>query len=125
MESYCLRTNSFVEGRKWEVKVIDGMLACPMCGSCGAALHQNTVAIGLRDEDKRGHPILVSGMHVTPFDATIPGRRDVIDIEFYCETCGNYDDPEDNFDGLLVLRIMQHKGATLMHWIVYDPKETK
>jgi formylmethanofuran dehydrogenase subunit E len=78
-----------------------------------APLHHSSVNVISRDsEDGPGISALSdeNGIHVKRVDAEqIYGRRDVIEIEFWCESCGE-NAPKKR------LRINQHKGNTLIQW---------
>jgi len=85
-------------------------LLCPNCG--GNFLHQEAVRIMNRDsEDKDGMMVEVGTNSEVSIrrikSADIDGRRDVLRIRFSCEGC----------IGEKILRIMQHKGTTLIEWL--------
>jgi hypothetical protein len=86
-------------------------LTCPDCGFNN--LHQTVVKVFNRSEDQDGvlTTVEVDGSaSVKPVKAQdIPGRRDALNIEFWCEHCTTSAPPK-------VLRIMQHKGSTLVEW---------
>jgi predicted RNA-binding Zn-ribbon protein involved in translation (DUF1610 family) len=91
-------------------------LRCPGCGE--TYLHHAHVSVWRRQEDE--------GVDELRFDSKSPehapdrikrlasefrsGRRHSLEISFRCETCG-WDEPGPT------LRIMQHKGQTLVEWI--------
>lgn len=83
-------------------------LRCPVCDF--DYLHQKWAKVIFRDnEDKDG--ILVSAERKKiaterVLDKDIPGRRDVIYIDFWCEGCHKHS----------ILEIMQHKGNTIIKW---------
>jgi hypothetical protein len=93
-------------------------LVCPGCGSSHSSLHHQDVRIfdrtGGEDSDGvcmnyRGH----ADMQVRPVgSAAMPGRRHSIEIDLSCEQCGG-----NETKPFATLRIMQHKGATLMKWV--------
>jgi len=87
----------------------EAALCCPKCGE--ANLHQEKIESIFRSgEDNNG--IMVTHktdmVTITPKDSNeIYGRRDVLYIYFSCEHC----------DGVLILRIYQHKGTTYIEWV--------
>lgn len=86
---------------------VEGLLSCPVCG--GQYLHHGKVTVYDRDqEDADGTVTTVRG-EVTirrAKSAAMPGRRDAVHIDFYCEEgCG------------ATLSIMQHKGSTFLEWL--------
>jgi len=89
-----------------------GHLNCPECG--GNNIHHKGVSVYLRDrEDGPGVLHLVPEHSVDKVDSfqikshQIPGRRNSLLINFWCETC-----PE-----ISTLQIIQHKGNTQLNWI--------
>lgn len=86
-------------------------LECPDCKHSN--LHQLKVITKFRDcEDSDGTCVEVSSSECKikrQKDSEIEGRRDVIYIEFSCESCG------DN-KRYKTLMIKQHKGNTVMQW---------
>ena len=85
-------------------------LLCPDCGN--NYTHHSSVNVIMRDsEDGPGTSAIssIKGVAVSRVESSqIPGRRDVIEIQLWCEQCGS-DDPK-------TLRIMQHKGNTEITW---------
>ena len=85
----------------------DNALLCPNCGSM--YLHHEAVQVFKRDrEDGPGTVATITDLVLTQRANAdvLPGRRDSLDIVFSCEECPRFP----------VLRIMQHKGRTLMEW---------
>ena len=86
----------------------DCLLMCPKCS--GQNLHQVWVKSIFRDEEDKDGTAVISTTKVTVQKRIkceqIPGRRDVIDIKFFCDGCG----------GEFILRILQHKGNTMISW---------
>jgi len=81
-------------------------------GPCGSEyLHQKVVKAKWREkEDGPGveHTTCDRGMsNMMVSKEDIPGRRDSMDVFFYCEEC----------DKDHVLRLTQHKGMTLKEWV--------
>lgn len=117
--------------------LLDGEgLVCPRCGE--GYLHQGPVRVYSRREDCDGTLTTVeceAKVSVAPFPGgRMPGRRQSLEIDFYCEICGDncYDTdqpgPSDCSCGCgecqcgnarysLTLRVMQHKGCTLVSWV--------
>ena len=94
----------------------DTALLCPKCGE--ANLHHGILDVICRKSpDEDGIKYEIDGfmqMNITPIkDEDIPGRRNNIDISFYCEYC-----PDECF----VLRIIQHKGTTYIKWVPHNIK---
>ncbi len=97
----------------------DCVLLCPNCG--GNNLHQTDVTVVLRrQEDSGGIKVttcLVDGKPASNTSSVeengpinvLPGRRDSLDIKFVCE---------DSDCRPSLLRVMQHKGNTVLSWIV-------
>ena len=87
-------------------------ILCPVCG--GNFLHHSSVNVFTRDsEDGPGTSALSTheGISITrKDDKEIYGRRDAIQIEFWCESCGENASPKR-------LIINQHKGNTLIQWL--------
>lgn len=93
------------------MKIIDGMLGCPLCGDTNG-LHHATVEIWDQNEDAD------TGLHVMvdradPWKAGIltadtsmagnpSSRRHGMKIKFFCELCGSWS----------FVSLAQHKGAT-------------
>lgn len=117
-------------------------LVCPRCGS--GYLHHGPVRVFSAQEDEDGTLTTVTceaSVTIAPCKrSSMPGRRHSLEIDFYCEDCGdNCPDigPDGNeipdpdactCGGLsecrcgkgrhpLTLRIMQHKGMTLVEWV--------
>jgi hypothetical protein len=90
-------------------------LLCPTCG--GPDLHHGGVTVyDRREDEERLHVTRVapSGTEsgVVPHEGSSnpSDRRHGIAIEFLCEHCHH------DGDGVHVLTIAQHKGATLVEW---------
>ena len=100
----------------------DFVLKCPGCNDDW--LHHESVVVQNRaSEDKDGKFITVDGLEISSRSAVnkeFPGRRDSVEIEFWCEQCHGYDETDDistlNLPGRFVLTIMQHKGQTMLSW---------
>ena len=86
-------------------------ILCPNCGK--NFMHHSSVNVINRDsEDGPGTSALSNddGVHITRVGANeILGRRNVIEIELWCETCGE-NAPKKK------LIINQHKGTTEIKW---------
>lgn len=86
-------------------------LLCPVCGS--NFTHQSSVNVITRDcEDGPGTSAVCdeSGVKVARVESEkIFGRRDAIEIEFWCESCGETAPTKK-------LIINQHKGCTQIQW---------
>jgi hypothetical protein len=97
---------------------MEDSLVCPKCG--GDNLHHRTVLTHHREtEDSAGIEVLVShegvtGRHIDADSPLFAGRRNDLVIEFTCERC---DDPTADPPVVFLLRIMQHKGRTLVEWM--------
>ena len=91
----------------------DKSLLCPHCEDF--YLHQEEVRVIFRDfEDGPGNQTRSSKdcIDITRIsDENIPGRRDVIQIDFTCEIC------DEKSPEVKTLQIMQHKGSTLVEWL--------
>lgn len=100
--------------------IVNGVLACPVCGSTN--LHHRRVSVWERfREDGDGIVVDVNGPAVTTRTCArplIPGRRNGLELEFWCEECAG----EDTASHRMVLRILQHKGSTYFEWT--PPTET-
>lgn len=94
----------------------DDVLVCPVCGY--NFIHQGSVCVMNRfKEDGDGTKTTVSldgkTVNVTHLpDSELPGRRDTVRINFWCEGC-----PRSS-----VLEIAQHKGQTFFSWVEADNK---
>lgn len=88
-----------------------GFLICPKCNKDN--LHQINAKVIFRDtEDSNGTLAIIGTKKVFTtrvLDKAIEGRRDVIYIDFWCENC-------KESDNIHTLRIMQHKGNTIIDW---------
>jgi len=94
-----------------------GRMVCPRCS--GSYLHHGYVTVRQRDgggsgEDCAGTEVTVDAddtkiLRLGAEDARWSGRRDSVEIGFWCEEC----------DEASVLELMQHKGLSLVRWI--DP----
>lgn len=91
-------------------------LLCPTCGE--PYLHHTGVRIASRHGEDCPEGMVVSfdqsslevGVRSSIAD-DFAGRRDQVDIDFWCENCPIANAP--------VLRLLQHKGETHLQWI--DP----
>lgn len=90
----------------------DNEILCPMCG--GNLMHHSSVNVITRDsEDGPGTSTRSNddGVFITRIEANeIFGRRGEIEIELWCETCGE-NAPKKK------LAIKQHKGNTKIQWV--------
>jgi len=114
----------------------DGALLCPLClqkypDGLGVWLHQTGVEAFFRNEDsgKGTHGYIA---HTESFiseggdcgrtSRNPSARRDGLIIYFFCEWCSGYGEPEQGDEEkpfvTLELHISQHKGVTLMGWLV-------
>jgi hypothetical protein len=108
----------------------DSMLLCPECNN--PMLHQIAVNVIFRDkEDADGILTKIKTKETVICrveDKDIPGRRDVLTIDFGCELCDvERDCPKgdlcfqqnwcDNHWKVHTLQIVQHKGSTFFQWI--------
>ena len=97
---------------KLGVSDTDQYLVCPCCG--GKNLHQIKARMIFKDEDMDGVEHTVSKklggeVQSRPMKAKmIAGRRDVMYIDFSCETCSEAD--------LYTLKIQQYMGKTIISW---------
>ena len=87
------------------------VMRCPSCE--GPFLHHERIMVQEGHEDEAGIAVTVDpGCRVSVRPErrdAMPGRRSSLDIEFWCEECG---------EGVFfTLRIGQHKGATMMFWL--------
>lgn len=94
-------------------------LACPNCGD--GYLHHDMVDVfeRFRYEDGDSLRFRVNGTHTETTliaEADAPGRRNSIEIRFYCENCAwdEHGQPQQVF---YVLQIIQHKGCTYLSWV--------
>jgi hypothetical protein len=101
------------------MQIRDRVLICPRCNE--GRLHQvQTTVVSREGEDQKGASVTIqSGAYlcgrdsgplmdvgtVTPDECL--GRRDSLQVTFFCEECGRDD---------LELRFVQHKGHTLVEW---------
>ncbi len=87
-------------------------IVCPDCG--GNFIHHSSVNVITRDSEGGPGTSALSnddGVHIARVEANkIFGRRDVIEIELWCETCGE-NAPKKK------LIINQHKGNKEIQWI--------
>jgi hypothetical protein len=93
-------------------------LRCPACGC--AYLHHDEVKVFCRTEDAptvtettvsdRGCTVMETGGAANPSE-----RRGGIAIHFWCEQC----------PALPVLKIAQHKGASLVSWDAQGPSKLR
>jgi len=92
----------------------DVTLVCPVCS--GEYLHQNSVKAFWRDSEDGPANVVTSTTNSVSVlreeDGKIPGRRNCIDIDFWCEAGHN-----------LTMRILQHKGCTYLSWIKIEIEE--
>lgn len=83
-------------------------LVCPNC--IGDNLHHSEVRSIFRDtEDGNGTFVAIDRKRIIKErwrSDKIPGRRDIVVIKFWCETC----------DKTSYLKIQQHKGKTYFEW---------
>jgi hypothetical protein len=101
-----------------------GNLQCPVCEDI--YLHQVATRVVFREEDSNGveHRINHFGHQAVPLDEChIPGRRDVLEIDFGCEECGDIVGIRKipvvagvGGGRLKTLVIKQAKGLTVMDW---------
>ena len=95
------------------------VLKCPRCG--GVFVRQASVCTDWRDfEDGPGTRVSsgIGGDVVTirVRSDQIPGRRSSMDVHYICESCGVLP---------YALRIAQHKGQTIVEWVLeFDPGPT-
>ena len=99
------------------VNVEEEVLHCPRCHSTGGGnLHHTGVIVYQRNEDEETTLVTVVAPNGESCSERMPSdlsgnpstRRDGVAIVFTCEQCG---------DGLR-LTIAQHKGDTLVNWLV-------
>jgi len=87
-------------------------LRCPVCGQ-SEGLHQGAVVVRNRSEDQPCNVVRVGRRGKVKKervdDSRLPGRRDTLDIDFWCECCGKLP---------CALRIYQHKGTTFLSWVL-------
>jgi len=99
-----------------------GLLLCPSCGE--GDLHSESVTTFNRKEDDeiclvtesdiRG-PSSMSMSRAAPDNPSV--RRHGISISFWCEHC------HPSVDGLVRLKIAQHKGASQIWWEFFKNEE--
>lgn len=94
------------------VEIDNDVLRCPGCQDQYSCLHQSVTRLWERDaEDADGTVIEVRGSRDFSIwhapSVLIPGRRNSLEIEFWCEMC----------ERKPVLRIGQHKGSTYIEWV--------
>lgn len=92
------------------------LLACPDC--LDGYLHHTTVDVfeRLRGEDGDSFRFRLDGHQLeTSLVPNAPGRRNSIEIRFWCENCSL--DKEGNPARFFVLQILQHKGNTYLSWV--------
>jgi hypothetical protein len=103
--------NKNYDGHSVRPVVIDnGWLQCPEC-SQEYLYHRETRVIERFTEDSDGTVVTVNDHNVslkTIETKRIPGRRDCVEIDFQCESCGE--------GSPVTLRITQHKGLMLVNW---------
>ena len=120
-----------------DVKVVDGILCCPVCeedneGSYGN-LHQYGVEAFFRGEDQdhgmhgyiSGRDLFMDARGDCGLTSSNPSARlQVMIIYFYCERHSYWDRGKAQTYFVLELNIAQHKGDTLMGWTVkkYAPQ---
>jgi hypothetical protein len=97
----------------------DDCLQCPECE--GENLHHfETRVVERFSEDNAGTIATFIEHNVTlrTLEAKdIPGRRDCIEIDFYCENCTDFPEIDGDQPGrTFTLRILQHKGETRINW---------
>ena len=95
-----------------------GALKCYECGE-SYGLHQGEVRVMSRREDEKGILTTVGAspemdsseplppVKVDPNPSGYVGRRQHLEIDFWCEHCGP----------TKTLRIAQHKGTTYVSWV--------
>jgi len=93
---------------------IEHPLLCPKCR--GFNLHQSVVTSRMRRVED-GPAVSIThkqdGSATFEPDTGAPGRRDSLDIKFWCEHC----DRDDEEGAQYTLRIEQHKGTTFLSWV--------
>lgn len=92
-------------------------LLCPDCGN--NYMHHLEIHVTTRDGEDQGGTIATiaqdGSTSLRRVGATqIPGRRDSLQISFWCEACGE-DAPQK------ILQILQHKGNTEIGWLSPTP----
>jgi hypothetical protein len=89
-------------------------LKCPQCGEVN--LHQFGVLV--HDRMKEDGPAIRTEargdtVHVVSVEAeNVPGRRDCLEIFFWCEHCHEPETIDETFS----LFVQQHKGTTYLTW---------
>jgi len=112
------------------------VLLCPLClqeypDGRGVWLHQTGVEAFFRNEDagKGTHGYIADtesfiseGGDCGRTSRNPSARRDGLIIYFFCEWCSGYGEPEQGDENkpivTLELHISQHKGVTMMGWLV-------
>jgi len=96
------------------------VLLCPRCNSNN--LHQCNVEVWFRREEHGdGIHTTVKGLTSTvePSPAKdCPGNRECLRIGFWCEHCSHETGRGGDMLPIHTLEIMQHKGVTLIQWVV-------
>lgn len=103
---------SFTDQISWQGHL---QLACPMCGD--GYLHHDVVDVfeRLKGEDGDAFRFRVDGSRIeTNLVAGAPGRRNTVEIRFYCEFCSFGDLNRRTM--FFTLQIIQHKGCTYLSW---------
>jgi hypothetical protein len=99
-----------------------GLLLCPSCGE--GNLHSEKVTTFNRNEDDKiclvmesdiEGPSSMSMSRAAPDNPSL--RRHGISISFWCEHCN------PGVDGLVHLKIAQHKGASQIWWEFFPDEE--
>lgn len=103
----------------------EDVLLCPGCGE--GYLHHWMVEVGFRDEEDGPGTLTTVGVPhphqrglskvevVRRSSDDFPGRRDYAALAFWCEHC--------SANTVYVLRLMQHKGRTLLKWTTHHISE--
>jgi len=98
----------------------DDMLLCPRCGD--SMTHHVAVVVRSRPvQDGDGTTTTVTSNGVVTVEPTaakdLPGRRDGLHVDFYCEQC------DEDMVPRLTLVIEQHKGSSYLSLIINDDRE--
>jgi len=91
----------------------DNVLLCPQCND--EHLHHGEVRVLTRPNSSEDNTAIQFSLHKAPKiipQQDAPGRRNSLEIDFYCESCSC-----ENADQPYTLRIVQHKGSTLINWL--------